>query len=271
MADLSQGRTCPRCGAAVGVEDEFCSLCGLPLPKAEKTMGGFEEAEPVKPDVFGEYAPVKPVSRKPGTVKPAPPKRTIVLKKCPNCNTPVREDLKFCPNCGFNLEVARMRLRKRQQGVETRTYTRKDFFSFEGYELEGVPMTALMLIIWAAWNFGIAVMSSIGWIQPQLPPGLSVVPPVVFNTVVGVLAILSAVGLLMVIRPLFYIIFALVFLEVPVSIMQIVYATSAPRNPSEIGTPVFENFATGLVGLFIVFGLLAQLIRIHKYFTGTRV
>jgi E3 ubiquitin-protein ligase DOA10 len=114
-------------------------------------------------------------------------------------------------------------------------------------------------------------MSSIGWIQPQLPPGLSVVPPVVFNMVVGVLAILSAVGLLMVIRLLFYIIFALVFLEVPVSIMQIMYAASGSTTPSRTGTPVFENFAAGLVGLFIVFGLLIQLLRIHKYFTGTRV
>jgi RNA polymerase subunit RPABC4/transcription elongation factor Spt4 len=266
MVDLSQGRTCPRCGATVGVDDEFCSLCGLPLPKAEKTIGGLEEAEPVKPDVFGEYAPVKPVSR-----KPAPPKRTIVLKKCPNCNTPVREDLKFCPNCGFNLEVARMRLRKRQQGVKNQAYSRKDFFSFEGYELEGVPMTALMLIIWAAWNFGMAVMSSIGWIQPQLPPGLSVVPPVVFNVVVGVLAILSAVGLLMVIRPLFYIILALVFLEIPVSLMQIMYAASGSTAPSPTGTPVFENFAAGLVGLAMVIGLTLQLLRVHKYFTGTRV
>lgn len=271
MVDLSQGRTCPRCGATVGVDDEFCSLCGLSLPKA-KTMEGFEEAEPVKPDVFGEYAPVKPVSRKPGTVKPAPPRRTIVLRKCPNCNTPVREDLQFCPNCGFNLEVARMRLRKRQQGVKTKTYSRKDFFSFEGYELEGVPMTALMLIIWAAWNFGVAVMSSLGWIQPQLPPGLSVVPPVVFNTVIGVLAILSAAGLLMVIRPLFYIILALVFMEIPVSLMQIMYAASgSPQTPSPTGTPVFENFATGLVGLAMVIGLTIQLLRVYKYFTGTRV
>lgn len=271
MVDLSQGRTCPRCGATVGVDDEFCSLCGLPLPKAEKPVGGLEEAELVKPDVFGEYAPVKPVSRKPGTVKPAPPKRIIVLKKCPNCNTPVREDLQFCPNCGFNLEVARMRLRKRQQGAATQSYTRRDFFSFEGYELEGVPMTALMLIIWAAWNFGVAVMSSLGWIQPQLPPGLSVVPPVVFNTVIGLLAILSAVGLLMVIRPLFYIILALVFLEIPVSLMQIVYAASGSTTPTPTGTPVFENFAAGFVGLAMVIGLTLQLLRVHKYFTGTRV
>lgn len=261
---MSQGRTCPRCGATVGVEDEFCSLCGLPLPMAGKTIGGLEE--PAKPDVF-EYATEKPATR-----KPAPPKRTIVLKKCPNCNIPVREDLKFCPNCGFNLEVARMRLRKRQQGVETGTYTRKDFFSFEGYELEGVPMTAIMLIIWGVWNFGMAVMSSLGWIHPQLPPGLSVIPPAVFNSVIGVLAILSAIGLLMVIRPLFYVILALVFLEIPVSLMQIMYAASgSPRTPSETGTPVFENFAAGLVGLAMVIGLTLQLLRIHKYFTGTRV
>jgi len=272
---LSQGRTCPRCGAAVGLDDDFCSLCGLPLPKAGKTIGVHEEVEQARPDVFGEYAPPPPApvpaQPKPRRVKPAPPKRTVVLRKCPNCNTPVREDLKFCPNCGFNLEVARMRLRMRQQGVQKPSYSRRDFFSFEGYELEGVPMTALMLIIWAAWNFGVAVMSSLGFIQPQLPPGISIVPPVVFHTLVGLLSIISAVGLLMVIRPLFYVILALVLVEIPVSIMQVMYAASGPRGSSPIGTPVFENFAAGLVGLVIVIGLTIQLLRVHKYFTGTSV
>ncbi|MEM3647509.1 MAG: zinc ribbon domain-containing protein [Thermofilum sp.] len=274
---MSQGRTCPRCGAAVGLDDDFCSLCGLPLPKPSPAEG-VEEAEEIKPDFFGEYAPAKPplkkpekpVSRKPSAVKTAPPKRTVVLKKCPNCNTPVREDLKFCPNCGFNLEVARMRLRMRQQGVK-QTYSRREFFSFEGYQLEGVPMTALMLIIWAAWNFGVAAMSSLGFIQPQLPPLISIVTPMVFNTLIGLLSILSAVGLLMVIRPLFYVILALVLVQIPVSIMQIVYATSGPTGSSPTGTPIFENFAAGLVGLIIVVGLTIQLLRVHKYFTGATV
>jgi len=272
---LSQGRTCPRCGAAVGLDDDFCSLCGLPLPKAEETVVG-AEAEQAKPDMFGEYAPLElpppptPAKPKPSRVKPAQPRRTVVLKKCPNCNTPVREDLKFCPNCGFNLEVARMRLRLRQQGVKP-SYSKREFFSFEGYQLEGVPMTALMLIIWAVWNFGIAVASSMGFIQPQLPPLLSMVPPAVFNTIIGVLSILSAVGLLMVIRPLFYVILVLVVVEIPVSIVQIFYATSGPTASSPIGTPIFENFAAGLVGLVIVIGLTIQLLRVHKYFTGVTV
>jgi RNA polymerase subunit RPABC4/transcription elongation factor Spt4 len=278
---LSQGRTCPRCGAAVSEDDDFCSLCGLRLPKPGPEEV-FEEAVESRRDSTEEYVPEKPpvkkpvktiekpVQRKPAAVKPAPPK-TVVLKKCPNCNTPVREDLKFCPNCGFNLEVARMRLRMKQQGVK-QTYSRREFFSFEGYQLEGVPMTALMLIIWAVWNFGVAVVSSMGFIQPQLPPPLSIVPPAVFNTVIGVLSILSAIGLLMVIRPLFYIVLALVLLEIPVSILQIIYAASPPStSPSPIGTPVFENFAAGLVGLVIVVGLTIQLLRVHKYFTGVSV
>jgi len=278
---LSQGRTCPRCGAAVSVDDEFCSLCGLRLPKPGSEEV-FEETVENRPDLTEEYAPEKPpvkkpvktiekpVQRKPAAVKAVPPK-TLVLKKCPNCNTPVREDLKFCPNCGFNLEVARMRLRMRQQGVQQK-YSRREFFSFEGYQLEGVPMTALMLIIWAVWNFGVAVVSSMGFIQPQLPPLLSIVPPAVFTTLIGVLSILSAIGLLMVIRPLFYIVLALVLLEIPVSIMQIIYAASPPpTSPSPRGTPVFENFAAGLVGLVIVIGLAIQLLRVHKYFTGVTV
>lgn len=278
---MSQGRTCPRCGAAVSEDDDFCSLCGLRLPK-QGVEEVFEEAVESRRDLSGEYVPEKPpvkkpvktpekpVQRKPAAAKPTPPK-TVVLKKCPNCNTPVREDLKFCPNCGFNLEVARMRLRMKQQGVK-QTYSRREFFSFEGYQLEGVPMTALMLIIWAVWNFGVAVVSSMGLIQPQLPPPLSIVPPAVFNTVIGVLSILSAIGLLMVIRPLFYIVLALVLLEIPVSMIQIIYAASPPStSPSPIGTPVFENFAAGLVGLVIVIGLTIQLLRVHKYFTGVSV
>ncbi len=278
---MSKGRICPRCGAAVSEDDEFCSLCGLRLPKPGPEEV-FEEAVESRRDSTEEYVPEKPpvkkpvktiekpVQRRPAAVKPAPPK-TVVLKKCPNCNTPVREDLKFCPNCGFNLEVARMRLRMKQQGVK-QTYSRREFFSFEGYQLEGVPMTALMLIIWAVWNFGVAVVSSMGFIQPQLPPPLSIVPPAVFNTVIGVLSILSAIGLLMVIRPLFYIVLALVLLEIPVSILQIIYAASPPStSPSPIGTPVFENFAAGLVGLVIVIGLTIQLLRVHKYFTGVSV
>ncbi|MGB9718791.1 MAG: double zinc ribbon domain-containing protein [Thermoproteota archaeon] len=273
---MSQGRTCPRCGAAVGEDDDFCSLCGLRLPKPGPEEV-FEEAVESRQDLTGEYAPEKPPVKKPVKTpqrpvqrKPAPPK-TVVLKKCPNCNTPVGEDLRFCPNCGFNLEVARMRLRMRQQGVK-QTYSRREFFSFEGYQLEGVPMTSLMLIIWAVWNFGVAVVSSMGFIQPQLPPPLSIVPPAVFNTVIGVLSILSAIGLLMVIRPLFYIVLALVLLEIPVSIIQIIYAASPPStSPSPTGTPVFENFAAGLVGLVIVIGLTIQLLRVHKYFTGVSV
>jgi len=272
---LSQGRTCPRCGAAVGLDDDFCSLCGLPLPKAEEKIIS-PEAEPAKPDMFGEYAPPEPPApptpaKKPSRVKPAQPRKTVVLKKCPNCSSPVREDLKFCPNCGFNLEVARMRLRLRQQGVQKPSYSRREFFSFEGYQLEGVPMTALMLIIWAVWNFGVAVMSSLSVIQPQLPPLISIIPPAVFFTLIGVLSILSAVGLLMVIRPLFYIILALVVVEIPVSIIQMFYATSGPTASSPIGTPIFENFAAGLVGLVIVIGLTIQLLRVHKYFTGVTV
>lgn len=271
---MSQGRTCPRCGAAVGLDDDFCSICGFRLPKPgseevfEETV---EEYAPEKPTVKKPVKPPgKPVQRKPAEVKPAQPKK-VVLKNCPNCNTPVREDLKFCPNCGFNLEVARMRLRMRQQGVK-QTYSRKEFFSFEGYQLEGVPMTALMLIIWAVWNFGVAVASSMGFIQPQLPPPLSMASPAVFTMLIGVLSILSAIGLLMVIRPLFYIVLALVLLEIPVSIMQIIYAASPPStSPSPIGTPVFENFAAGLVGLVIVVGLTIQLLRVHKYFTGVTV
>ncbi|MEM3958165.1 MAG: zinc ribbon domain-containing protein [Thermoproteota archaeon] len=277
---MSQGRTCPRCGAAVSEDDDFCSLCGLRLPKPGPEEV-FEETVESRPESPAEYAPEKPpvkkpvkpvekpVQRKPAAVKPAQPK-TVVLKKCPNCNTPVRDDLKFCPNCGFNLEVARMRLRMRQQGVK-QTYSRKEFFSFEGYQLEGVPMTALMLIIWGVWNFGVAVVSSMGLIQPQLPPPLSLVPPAVFTALIGVLSILSAIGLLMVIRPLFYVILALVLVQIPVSIMQIVYSTSAPTGPTGTGTPVWENFAAGLVGLVIVIGLTIQLLRVHKYFTGVTV
>lgn len=256
---MSQERTCPRCGANVGLEDDFCSLCGLRLPKAK------EPVEEPGGRVLEDYGTVeKPVKKAPAVRHP--PVRTPVLKKCPNCNTPVREDLKFCPNCGYNLEVARIRLRQRVQGVRTQEYSRKEFFSFEGYQLEGVPMTALMLIIWAVWSFCIAAMTFIKWVQPILPPPLPSDPlfATAFSITVGVLSILSAIGLLMVLRPLFYFIIVLVLIEIPVSIMQIMQAAAG-------GKQVWENFATGLVGLFIVFGLTIQLLRIHKYFTGARV
>lgn len=257
---MSRERTCPRCGANVGLEDDFCSLCGYRLPRTKEPtedQGGR--------GVLGDYEPVEKPVKKPPAVKP-PPVRTVVLKKCPNCNTPVREDLKFCPNCGYNLEIARIRLRQRAQGIKTQEYSRRDFFSFEGYQLEGVPMTALMLIIWAAWSFCIAAMTFIEWVQPILPPPLpsDTMFAAVFNIIVGMLSMLSAIGLLMVIRPLFYFIIALVLIEIPVSIIQLMGAASG-------GKQVWENFATGLVGIFIVFGLTIQLLRIHKYFTGVRV
>jgi hypothetical protein len=243
------------------LEDDFCSLCGLRLPGARGVAG--EPSVEQAGRVLDEYAPIETGLRKPGG---KPPVRRVVLKKCPNCNTPVREDLKFCPNCGFNLEVARMRLRRKTQGAVAQTYSRRDFFSFEGYQLEGVPMTALMLIIWAAWSICVAAMASIGWIQLTLPPPMPSEPLAitVFNILVGVLSILSAIGLLMVLRPLFYFVIILIVLEVPVSVMQLMQAAT-------FGGQVWENFATGLVGLFIIFGLLIQLLRIHKYFTGTRV
>ncbi|MGQ9478810.1 MAG: zinc-ribbon domain-containing protein [Thermoproteota archaeon] len=249
-------RTCPRCGATVEAGDEFCSLCGLQLPWA---------GERARPDIFGEAAYADEARLRPAkpTVKSAPPVRTPALKKCPNCNASVRDDLKFCPNCGFNLEVARIRLRQRQQGAQG-SYSRKEFFSFEGYEIEGVPMTSLMLVIWAVWCFGVAAASFLQLIQPQLPPPFSAVEAWGFNLVIGILSVLSAIGLLMVIRPLFYVILALVLLELPVSLMQL-FAT--PTNPSS----AWENFATGLIGLFIVIGLTIQLLRIHKYFIGTGV
>lgn len=253
---LSQGRTCPRCGANVGLEDDFCSICGQRLPRAKEPVEASEEG------VFGLIE--KPV-KKPLGVKP-PPVRPPVLKKCPNCNTPIREDFKTCPNCGYNLEAARIRLRQRVQGVRAREYSRREFFSFEGYQLEGVPMTALMLIIWAMWSFCIAAMTFMRWIQPILPPPLpnDTMFAAAFTIGIGVLSILSAIGLLMVLRPLFYFIIALILLEIPVSIMQLMQAATG-------GKQVWENFATGLVGLFIVFGLTIQLLRIHKYFTGVSV
>lgn len=261
---MSQERTCPRCGATVGLDDDFCSLCGLRLPKARVSEEPGRRAERA---VLEDYAPVEKAPRRPAAAKP-PPVRTVVLKKCPNCNTPVREDLKFCPNCGFNLEVARMRLRQRTQSVKAQSYSRKDFFSFEGYQLEGVPMAALMLIIWAAWNFCIAAMVFTGFVKPVLPPPLPSDDPLVatvFGVVIGLLSVFSAIGLLMVLKPLFYVIIALIILEIPVSIMQLMQASASA------GRYVWENFATGLVGLFIVIGLTIQLLRIHKYFTGGKV
>lgn len=257
---MSQERTCPRCGANVGLEDDFCSLCGLRLPRAKGSV-----EEPGGGGVLADYGAIEKPVRKTPAVRP-PSVRTPVLKKCPNCNTSIREDLKFCPNCGYNLEVARIRLRQRVQGVRTQEYSRKEFFSFEGYQLEGVPMTALMLIIWAVWNFCIAAMTFIEWVRPILPPPLpsDIMFATAFSITVGVLSILSAIGLLMVLRPLFYFIIALVFLEIPISIMQLMQAAAG-------GKWAWENFATGLVGLFIVFGLTIQLLRIYKYFTGASV
>jgi len=260
---LSQERTCPRCGATVGADDDFCSLCGLRLPKAR--VAG-EPGRRAEREVLEEYEPVEKAPRRPAAAKP-PPTRKVVLKKCPNCNTPVREDLKFCPNCGFNLEVARMRLRQRTQSVKAQSYSRRDFFSFEGYQLEGVPMAALMLIIWAAWNFCVAAMAFIRFVEPVLPPPLPSDDPLattVFSVVIGLLSVLSAIGLLMVLKPLFFVIIVLIVLETIVSIFQLMQAAAG-------GRAIWENFATGLVGLFIVIGLTVQLLRIHKYFTGGRV
>ncbi|MDW8033999.1 MAG: hypothetical protein RMI79_03565, partial [Nitrososphaerota archaeon] len=120
--------------------------------------------------------------------------------------------------------------------------------------------------IWATWSFCVAAMAFIKWVDPVLPPPLpgGTEFATAFSITIGVLSILSAIGLLMVIRPLFYFIIALVLIEIPVSIMQLMQAASGGRQ-------VWENFATGLVGLFIVLGLVIQLLRIHKYFTGGRV
>jgi hypothetical protein len=247
----------------VGPDDDFCSLCGLRLPKAR--VPGEPSGRRAERAALEEYEPVEKAPRRPTVAKP-PPVRAVVLKKCPNCNKPVREDLKFCPNCGFNLEVARMRLRQRTQSVKKESYSRRDFFSFEGYQLEGVPMAALMLIVWAFWNFCIAAMAFIGFVKPVLPPPLpsNDLPATVFSIVIGLLSMLSAIGLLMVLKPLFFFVIVLIVLETIVSIFQLMQAAAGGRT-------IWENFATGLVGLFIVIGLTAQLLRIHKYFTGGRV
>jgi hypothetical protein len=248
----------------VGPDDDFCSLCGLRLPKAR--VPGEPSGRRAERAALEEYEPVEKAPRRPTVAKP-PPVRAVVLKKCPNCNKPVREDLKFCPNCGFNLEVARMRLRQRTQSVKKESYSRRDFFSFEGYQLEGVPMAALMLIVWAFWNFCIAAMAFIGFVKPVLPPPLpsnDLLTATVFSIVIGLLSMLSAIGLLMVLKPLFFFVIVLIVLETIVSIFQLMQAAAGGRT-------IWENFATGLVGLFIVIGLTAQLLRIHKYFTGGRV
>ena len=254
---------CPRCGAPLSPNDTICPMCGMKISRPQQPVGTLQQ--PVNP-------PTTP------QMSQQPPQQPPQLLTCPNCGHSLDDPtLKYCPICGFNLEAARRQLMPAMAKRSFEYYGRKQkFFSFEGYNIEGVPFLAGLLILLGVWNFFACIMSLTGglaiWIPgfPAGPYGVGSEPTsvAIFYLVMASLLIFSALGLLMVKTPAFYASLLVAIILVPLSIFQIIYATtgSFPSTPS--GTHQMDNILMGLVGIFTSFGIILQSLRTQRYFLG---
>jgi len=196
--------------------------------------------------------------------------------KCPNCGFDLKAGVKYCPSCGFNVEVwLKRRTIPGNKGSPSYYTSRKRFFSFEGYSLEGVTPAAAMFLIWGLWNLLTSVLALTGNIKVFYPMISS--PPPGFETttltvgvlfVLGLALLLSAFGLMQVNAILYLLGILAMIVSLPLSILQIVSAMNVPLIGSPVGTGQLENLLMGFLGILISFMGLIQSIRIRKYFFG---
>jgi hypothetical protein len=190
---------------------------------------------------------------------------------------------KYCPNCGFNLEAAAKRLAapKGAASAARDLYfgEKRKFFSFEGYQLEGVGNLAILLIIWGVWDIAAAILSLplptqaggrivVLWFPGGFDSSTSILPIVVFLAL-GAVLVLVALGLLLVKSEFFWIGVATSLILVPLSLFMIIHGLSGgPFPTSPTGTHQMDNIMMGLVGLLVAAATLLQFLRTKKYFIG---
>jgi hypothetical protein len=203
------------------------------------------------------------------------------MTKCPNCSRDVTHGTKYCPSCGFNLEAAAKRMATSKDGDAAKGLyfgERKKFFSFEGYQLEGVGNLAILLIIWGIWDIAAALLSLASspqtggkivvlWLPGGFESSTSVLPIVVFMAL-GVVLILVALGLLLVKPAFFWIGLATSLILIPLSLFQIVHGLTGEFQTSPTGTHQMDNIMMGLVGIMVAAVTLLQFLRTRKYFVG---
>ncbi len=247
-------RKCPKCGSDVPVGMGFCPNCGTKIvePEARK--------EQPKQPAPGPAAP-RQAQAAPGEVPPPPQ-----IMKCPNCGTELGQGEKYCTNCGFNIEV--WKRRRTAQRADTGYYvTRKRFFSFEGYSLEGVTPAAAMYLIWGAWNIVLAGLSLFGQVEVFYPsPFDSVLASRIILIGLGIALFVAAFGLMRVNSPLYLLGILALIISVPLSVYQIFYSLNAEFVPTPSGTHQLENLLTGFLGILVSAIGLLQTLRVRKYF-----
>jgi len=254
---LSESKYCPRCGSPVPTDSRFCPVCGQLL---EKRVEPPKRQVPPQPSASTEA---------PSAEAQQVPKPLQWPEKCPNCSSRVTMGEKYCPQCGFNLEAFAKRVALKAPTKISYYGTKKRFFSFEGYELEGVVPAASMYIIWGFWNVIMALFVYLGWTELFLPEPFSS-QPLILLFVMAALMISAAVGLLLVNTPLYVVGMMGVATMLPVSFMQLMLALRPVEQlgPSPTGYHQLENVMSGIIGIIIAIASLLQSVRIRKYFFG---
>jgi len=282
--DSGVTRDCPRCGASIQGDLKFCPSCGYRLdesPKAEQVPAG--TARTASQSILQRLVPRRPQpsGQAPGGV---PRVRTASEfaqpvanwpTKCPNCGFDLKAGVKYCPSCGFNVEVwLKRRTIPGNKGTPSYYTSRKRFFSFEGYSLEGVTPAAMMFLIWGLWNLLVSVLALTGGVKVFYP--ISGPPPGFQTTaltvgvlfVIGMALLFSAFGLMQVNTILYLLgVFAMI-ISIPLSIAQIASALTVGLVSGPTGTGQLENLLMGFLGIMISFMGLVQSMRIRKYFFG---
>ena len=258
-------------------ETKFCPSCGFKLDEAARPGQQDATARTASQGLLERIIP-----RKAG---PTPQARTASdfsqpvaswPTKCPNCQFDLKAGVKYCPSCGFNVEVW-MKRRAMPGGKQGPGYytSRRRFFSFEGYSLEGVTPAATMFLIWGLWNLlmaGLALVGQVKVFYPMIsgpPPGFETTPATLATlALVGLSLLLSAFGLMQVNSILYLIGIVAMVVSLPLSILQVSSAMTVQVLGGPAGTQQFENLLMGFLGVLIPFIGLIQSMRIRKYFFG---
>lgn len=90
---------CPECGKEVP-DANFCKNCGATLPKKSEIIE-VEDTTPVETEVV-DTIPVK--AEEVENEEEIPSSSGKKVKFCHNCGFELEGDFKFCPNCGYDLE-----------------------------------------------------------------------------------------------------------------------------------------------------------------------